>query len=141
MADDRSDREQIRDVLIQYATGIDTQDWARFRTCFTPDVHADYGAIGVWNDVDGITEYMATTHRDMFSTKHMMSNIAIDQQGDEASVVSYVHAVLAITEDPPMWVDAVGEYVDQFVRTAEGWRIRAREFHMTRVVMSDQATP
>jgi hypothetical protein len=29
MAADGSDREQITDVLIRYATGIDTRDWPR----------------------------------------------------------------------------------------------------------------
>jgi 3-phenylpropionate/cinnamic acid dioxygenase small subunit len=131
-----SDREQISDVLIRYATGIDSRDWNLFRTCFTPDVKADYGEVGAWNDVEGITQYMEATHKDMASTNHMISNIAIDQRHDEATATSYVHAVLALTEDPPAWVDAVGKYVDEFVRTPDGWRIRARTFRLTRVISS-----
>jgi 3-phenylpropionate/cinnamic acid dioxygenase small subunit len=141
MADDRSDREQITDVLIRYATGIDTRDWALFRTCFTADVHADYGAVGVWKGVDAITDYMDATHKDMVATNHMMSNVAIDENGDAATVTSDVHAVLAFSEQPPEWVDAVGRYVDEFVRTGDGWRIRARTFRLTRVVMSDPPAP
>jgi 3-phenylpropionate/cinnamic acid dioxygenase small subunit len=139
MADVHSDREQISDVLIRYATGIDTRNWPLFRTCFTPDVHADYGHIGVWYDVDGITEFMTTAHRDMSGTKHMMSNFVIDVNGDEASAVSYVHAVLVLTDEPLSWVDAVGHYVDQFVRTPDGWRIRERKAYLTRSLTSDQA--
>jgi len=40
---ERSDHELITDVLVRYATGIDTKDWTLFRTCFTNDVSADYG--------------------------------------------------------------------------------------------------
>jgi hypothetical protein len=62
MHHDRSDHELIGDVLVRYATGIDTKDWPLFRTCFTDDVNADYGDIGVWNGVDEIAEYMAAAH-------------------------------------------------------------------------------
>jgi hypothetical protein len=62
MHHDRSDHELIGEVLVRYATGIDTKDWSLFRTCFTDDVLADYGDIGVWNG-DAITEYMAAPTR------------------------------------------------------------------------------
>lgn len=139
MRDDRSDREQITNVLVRYATGIDTLDWPLFRTCFTDDVHADYGDVGIWNDIDGITEFMATSHKDMKSTKHMMSNFVIEVDGDDASAVTYVHAVFVATEEPLVWFDAVGQYVDRLVRTAGGWRIRERKSILTRVLSSDQA--
>lgn len=135
--DERTDRDRISEVLIRYATGIDTRDWPLFRTCFTDDVHADYGEIGVWDGVDAITEYMATTHDGMADTKHMMSNLAIDLDGDTASATSYVHVVLVLTREPPAWVEAVGGYVDALVRTADGWRIRERTFTMTRLLTSD----
>jgi len=138
MVDLGSDREQITDVLIRYATGIDTKDWPLFRTCFTDDVRADYGDVGVWNDVESLTEYMRTTHEAMPNTLHMMSNIAIDLNGDAASVVSYVHVVLVLTQDPLNSVDAVGHYVDELVRTGDGWRIRERTFSLTRLLTSDQ---
>ena len=139
MADDRSDREQICDVLIRYATGIDTKDWSLFRTCFTDDVRADYGEIGVWDGVDQITEYMSVTHAAMPRTNHMMSNFAIDIDGDAASVTSYVHVVLIVSEDPFTWIDGVGQYADRFVRTADGWRIRERTYSMSRLLASDPA--
>jgi len=136
VADARADRDEITDVLVRYATGIDTKDWPLFRTCFTPDVHADYGDIGVWEGVDAITTYMDETHATMPDTKHMLTNIAIDVAGDEAAASTYVHAVLVVTRDPEVSVDAFGRYVDRFVRTPDGWRIRERTFHTTRVVFS-----
>jgi 3-phenylpropionate/cinnamic acid dioxygenase small subunit len=137
MAGPRSDHELIADVLVRYATGIDTRDWALFRTCFTPDVRADYGAdVGSWNDVDAITEYMTVMHQDMHDTKHMLSNFAIDVDGDTATASTYVHAVLVVTDDPPLWYEPVGRYVDRLVRTGGGWRIRERTFHLTRMLTS-----
>jgi 3-phenylpropionate/cinnamic acid dioxygenase small subunit len=138
MAEPPTDRERITEVLVRYATGIDTRNWELFRTCFTRDVRADYGDIGKWGDVDGITAFMAAAHEGMAATQHMMSNASIDLDGDVAAVVSYVHAVLMVTRDPPSWVDAVGRYVDRFVRTADGWRIAERTYHMTRLLRSEQ---
>ena len=138
MSAERSDHELITDVLVRYATGIDTKDWSLFRTCFTDDVHADYGPdVGVWNDVDEITEYMTVMHRDMLDTKHMLSNFAIEVDDDTASASTYVHAVLVVTDDPPLWFEPVGRYVDRLVRTPDGWRIRERTFHPTRMLSSD----
>jgi 3-phenylpropionate/cinnamic acid dioxygenase small subunit len=136
MADERADRDEITDVLVRYATGIDTKDWPLFRTCFTPDVHADYGDIGVWDGVDAITDYMAETHAGMPDTKHMLANVAISLAGDKADVSTYVHAVLVVTREPETSVDAYGRYVDRFVRSPDGWRIRERTFHTTRVAFS-----
>ena len=132
-----SDRDQIGDVLVRYATGIDRKDWPLFRTCFTPDVRADYGDIGVWADVDAMTEYMRVTHERMPNTKHLLSNVAIEVDGDTASAASYVHVVLVLCAEPLAWVDAVGQYDDQLVRTEDGWRIRERKFSMTRTLFSD----
>jgi 3-phenylpropionate/cinnamic acid dioxygenase small subunit len=136
MADARADRDAIADVLVRYATGIDTKDWPLFRTCFTPDVHADYGDIGVWDGVDAITAYMDETHVAMPDTKHMLTNIAIELDGDTATTSTYVHAVLVVSREPETSVDAFGRYVDRFVRTGDGWRIRERTFRTTRVTFS-----
>lgn len=134
-----SDREQIGDLLVRYATGIDTKDWPLFRTCFTDDVRADYGEIGLWTDVDAITEFMRVTHETMPGTQHMLSNVAIAVDGDTGSAASYVHAVLVVSAEPRVWVDAFGRYDDDLVRTGDGWRIRARTFSLTRQQVSQGA--
>jgi 3-phenylpropionate/cinnamic acid dioxygenase small subunit len=127
-----SDRDDIADVLIRYATGVDSKNWPLFRTCFTDDVHADYGDIGVWDGVDAIATWMERTHAAMPATNHMITNIAVELDGDRARATSYVHAVLAITPDSSQFVDAVGSYHDTLVRTPDGWRIRERRFVSTR---------
>ena len=44
-----TDREQITDLLIRYATALDTRDWHLFDSCFTEDAIADYGTLGGHN--------------------------------------------------------------------------------------------
>ena len=38
---DRAVRQDVADVLVRYATGIDRRDWALFRACFTEDCDVD----------------------------------------------------------------------------------------------------
>jgi len=55
---DRGDRQDICDLLVRYATGIDRRDWSLFRTVFTDPCELDYGKIGTWDTVDAVTEFM-----------------------------------------------------------------------------------
>ena len=59
--DFRADKQDIAEVLVRYATGIDRRDWELFRTCFTHDVLAEYDGIDTWTDVDAITAFMASS--------------------------------------------------------------------------------
>ena len=128
-AADRDVRQDVAEVLVRYATAIDRRDWALFRTCFTRDVHADYGDIGVWDDVEGITEYMITTHADMGHTLHRLSNVAVGVDGDTATARSYVDVIL-MGGDGKSGINAIGFYDDELVRTDDGWRIATRRFTM-----------
>jgi 3-phenylpropionate/cinnamic acid dioxygenase small subunit len=131
----QDDRVQIGDVLIRYATGIDSRDWRLFRNCWPADVDADYGDVGHFTGVDAITDAMIAMHQNMGPTYHRMTNFAIDLDGDRANVRSYVHAVIMVRpNDSTNWVDAAWHYDDVFVRTADGWRISRRTFHVGRVL-------
>jgi 3-phenylpropionate/cinnamic acid dioxygenase small subunit len=129
-----ADREQIADVLIRYATGIDFKDWALLRTCWTEDVDVDYGEVGKYSGADVITALMEQLHNAMGPTYHRLTNIAIAVAGDRATARSYVHAVLqAIPDDGASWVEALGHYDDELVRTSDGWRIARRTTSIARV--------
>jgi 3-phenylpropionate/cinnamic acid dioxygenase small subunit len=135
VSDHREDQAQISDVLIRYATGIDQRDWPLFRTCWTADVDVDYGDIGTFSGVDAITGFMARMHDGMGPTHHFMSNFVIDVEGGHAAARSYVHAILVVTQDDSAnWIDVLGNYADEFVRTVEGWRIRRRTARMARML-------
>jgi hypothetical protein len=128
------DKEQIAEVLIRYATGIDFKDWALLRTCWTEDVDVDYGEVGQYSGADAITGLMEQLHNAMGPTYHRLTNFAINVDGDRATARSYVHAVLqAIPDDAASWVEALGHYDDEFVRTSDGWRIARRTANIARV--------
>ncbi|OBG74836.1 MULTISPECIES: nuclear transport factor 2 family protein [unclassified Mycobacterium] len=126
------DRQDIADLLVRYATGIDRRDWALFRTVFTHDCELDYGEIGAWHGVDAVTEFMDTTHAPAGHTLHRLTNQVIAVDGDDGSARTYVDAVIMFG-DNQSGVNACGFYDDEVVRTAEGWRVARRRFTSVRV--------
>ncbi|MEZ0052621.1 3-phenylpropionate/cinnamic acid dioxygenase small subunit [Mycobacterium sp. MAA66] len=128
-----SDRDDISDVLIRYATGIDRRDWPTFRTAFTADCVLDYGDIGTWNGVDAVTEFMDQAHAMAGHTMHRLTNHAISIDGDTATSRTYVDGLI-MAADNVSGVNAVGFYDDVLVRTVDGWRIAQRRFTPVRVV-------
>ena len=129
---DREDSQDISDVLIRYATGIDRRDWPLFRTVFTDDCELDYGDIGTWHGVDAVTEFMEQSHAMAGDTMHRMSNQVIDVSGDRAKAHTYVDGLI-LAPDNKSGVNAVGFYDDDIVRTVDGWRIARRSFTPVRV--------
>ncbi|HEV7583401.1 MAG TPA: nuclear transport factor 2 family protein [Mycobacterium sp.] len=129
---ERDDRQDISDLLVRYATGIDRRDWSLFRTVFTDDCELDYGEIGTWQGVDAVTDFMDTTHAMAGHTLHRLTNQAITLDGDKASARTYVDAVIMFG-DNQSGVNAWGFYDDEIVRSADGWRIARRRFTQVRI--------
>lgn len=130
-----ADREDIIDLLTRYATGIDRQDWELFRSVFTDDCVLDYGQIGSWHGVDGVTDYMIQVHVPFEHTLHRLSNHAIQIDGDTATARTYVDVLLIARDAKPHKtsdVNAAGFYDDELVRTDGGWRINRRQLTMVR---------
>ena len=126
---DRETRDGVSDVLIKYATGIDSKNWELLATCFTEDVEADYGAdIGVWKGVDEIVEWMRVVHEACGHTLHRITNIAVTPAGPgQAKARAYVDA-LVLGPDNASGAHATGFYDDELVETPDGWRIARRTF-------------
>lgn len=129
---DREDRQDIADVLLRYATGIDQSDWPLFRTVFTDDCEVDYGEIGTWTGADAVTQFMEQAHAVAGRTMHRMSNQVITVAGDKAAARTYVDAVILVA-DNTSGVNAIGFYDDEVVRTKDGWRVARRRFTPVRV--------
>ncbi|API59913.1 hypothetical protein BSL82_11815 [Tardibacter chloracetimidivorans] len=120
-----ADEEDIRRVITSYATAIDGRDWVKLGQCFTEDVTADYGPIGLWNSRDELVGYMASAHDDFGQTMHSLSNFDINVTGDDAVARTYFNALLPFRDRrPPIRVS--GFYDDRLRRAGGAWRIAAR---------------
>ena len=104
---EREDRQDISDLLVRYATGIDRRDWPLFRTVFTDDCELDYGEIGVWKGVDAVADFMEKVHAMAGHTMHRLSNQAITLRGDEATARTYIDGLI-MTADNTSGVNPVG---------------------------------
>jgi 3-phenylpropionate/cinnamic acid dioxygenase small subunit len=122
-------RQAVSEVLVRYATGIDTRDWELFRTCFTADCEADYGDIGVWHGADEITEWMRDSHAPAGNTMHRITNQVVTPDGDGVRARSYVDAIV-MGPDNVHGTRACGYYDDDLVDTGTGWKIARRRFTM-----------
>src|SRR5262249_13801915 len=114
---DRDVHQDVTEVLVRYATGIDRRDWALLRSCFTDDCEADYGEIGRWRGADAITDWMKQTHAACGQTLHRITNQAVTPSGNDDAVTarSYVHAII-MAADNRTGTHAFGHYDDELVR-------------------------
>ncbi|MEY8018671.1 MULTISPECIES: nuclear transport factor 2 family protein [Mycobacterium] len=129
---DQQDRQDISDLLVRYATGIDRRDWPLFRTVFTDDCELDYGEIGAWSGVEAVTDFMERVHAPAGHTLHRLTNQAITLDGDKAMARTYVDALIMFG-DNQSGANGIGFYDDEIVRTPDGWRIARRRFTAVRV--------
>ncbi len=130
---EREDRQDISELLLRYATGIDRRDWPLFRTVFTDDCELDYGEIGAWKGVDAATEFMEQAHALLGQTMHRLSNMSITVDGDQGVVRTYLDGLM-MAPDNNIGVNAIGFYDDEVVRTADGWRIARRRYSQVRLI-------
>ena len=129
---DRDVRQDVADLLVRYATGIDRRDWKLLRSCFTDDCQADYGDVGRWRSADEITEWMRTTHEPLGPSLHRITNPAVVSDGETVTVRSYVDVVI-VGADERGGAQAAGYYDDVVVRTDDGWKIARRRYTMVRL--------
>jgi 3-phenylpropionate/cinnamic acid dioxygenase small subunit len=129
---EREDRQDITEVLLRYATGIDRRDWTLFRTVFTDDCDLDYGEIGAWQGAEAVTEFMQQAHSAVGHTLHRLTNAVIRVDGDTAEARTYVDALIMFA-DNKSGVNGIGFYDDEIVRTAAGWQVARRRFTTVRV--------
>lgn len=129
---ERDDRQDISELLVRYATGIDRRDWPLFRTVFTDDCQLDYGEIGTWSGVDAVADFMEKVHALAGHTLHRLTNQAITLHGDTATARTYIDDLI-MAGDNSSGVNAIGFYDDDIVRTPAGWRIARRCYTQVRI--------
>lgn len=122
-----ADRIAIDDLLTSYTVAIDTHDWDRLDTVFTPDAHLDYTASGGQaGSFPDLKAWLADTLPLFTAMQHFVTQKDVRLDGDEAHVRAYFLNPLVIErEDGGRWqMDVGGVYAHSLVRTADGWRSR-----------------
>ena len=127
-----SDRFEIQDLCFRYAEIIDRKDFDALRDdVFTQDAHIDYSVFG--GSVGGLEETIAFLKEAMTDQvfpahQHLNANVQVKLNGDEASgrVMCFNPQEMNVGEGNTHLFMLGLWYVDQYVRTEKGWRMRAR---------------
>jgi 3-phenylpropionate/cinnamic acid dioxygenase small subunit len=124
-----SDRIEINDLLIRYTKAIDEKDWKLLDTVFLPDAEVDYvSSGGIKGSYPEARAWLAKALAVFPVTAHYVTNSEVELQGDRAAARTAVYNPMFFkNKDGSMHHFAVGAYyVDELVRTKDGWRIAKR---------------
>ena len=122
-----SDRFEIQQLLIDYSTAIDTRQFDDLDHVFTADAYIDYRAMG---GIDGrcpeVKAWLAQVLPNFPAYAHMLGNFDVRIDGDTASsrTICFNPMVLGGEQNQILYCGLW--YDDEFIRTAEGWRMSRR---------------
>ena len=127
-----SDRFEIQDLIYRYAQLVDGREIDALRSVFTPDAHIDYSAMGgaVGNLEDTLAFLKASLTGDLFpNTQHLTANLQITVDGDmgRGRVMCFNPMDMALPNGEKQVFFLGLWYLDEYRRTADGWRISRRE--------------
>lgn len=130
--EEMSDRWEIQDLVFRYAEIIDTRDFEALREVFTEDVHVDYSAFGgsVGNLEETLAFLKASLTPELFPhTQHLNANVQVKLDGDTASgrVMCFNPMNMELPDGHSQTFFLGLWYLDEYRRTAAGWRISNRE--------------
>lgn len=121
-----SDRLEIQQLLVDYSTAIDSRRFDDLDRVFTPDAYIDYtelgGIAGTFGDVKA---WLAEVLPNFPAYFHMLGNFDIRIDGDTARSRTILFNPMKLGEDDQIMFCGLW-YDDEFVRTAEGWRMTRR---------------
>ena len=124
-----SDRLEIEDLIVEYADTVDQADLLRLDKVFTCDAFVDYsaygGAVGSYADA---REFLAQSLPMFKHTQHMISNFQIKLEGDRATgkIMCFNPMQLELGKQEQAVFFIGLWYLDEYVRTGEGWKIAKR---------------
>jgi hypothetical protein len=131
-----SDRLEIQDLVWRYSEIIDAKDFDKLREeVFTPDAFIDYSTFGgSKGDLESTIAFLHKAMKIFPAHQHLNANIQIKLQGD-APAPTATGRVMCF--NPQELAPKAGEddghiffcglwYVDEYLRTDAGWRIKNR---------------
>ena len=116
------DREEIRDLSRRYMRGLDRLDMELLASVFSDDATVDYGFFQ-----GSAADFVGFAHRalrDHLANHHMIGQMLIDVDGDEAVGEIYFqafHRIVEAGQEQDLFI--AGRYVDRYRRKDGRWRI------------------
>ena len=130
MAGDLQDKADIQDTILKYAWGIDSRDWALFRSIFADELTMDFssysGVPGSRMSADDWVAGCRSLLPGFDATQHVLTNFMIDVEGDSATAIVYMKAEHFIANSLGDNSHTLGGYyTHKLMREGEQWKIHA----------------
>jgi hypothetical protein len=135
-----SDRDELVELVARYASVADTRDFDVLpSTVFTDPVTLDFeslrGRPAATMPLSQLLAGFKTSFASFTTTNHAITNHRITVDGDRATIRAHVRAEHWIPSElvdcgPNCWL-VVGFYVDDAVRTPDGWRLAKVKLSVT----------
>jgi hypothetical protein len=123
-----SDERSIVRGLSRFARIADTKTFDELGDVFAEDLNFDYGSGRDEHGLAALRRLMSRHLDGCGGTQHLIGSIIVDVDGDRAVSRAYVQARHQGRGElvGPVF-DSNGEYVDEWERRSQGWRIVRRE--------------
>ena len=123
------DKKATMDVMIRYATSVDTHNLERYRTCFVDDLEAVGFGNEVFPSADDFVIYVREALKQFGATQHLMGNQVVEFQegGDIAHTYTDVQATHFMADDPEVIMTLYATYFDIMIRIDGEWKICRHE--------------
>ena len=123
------DKLAVAECVYRYATGVDTRDWALYRSLFADEIEIDFSSYGpgqpaVTMAADDWVAGLKPLFGGLAATQHMMSNPLVELEGDSAEITMYVRAHHVFDpEDPESYYTIGGYYRNRLVCEGGDWKL------------------
>ncbi|MFD6161008.1 nuclear transport factor 2 family protein [Nocardia sp. NPDC060256] len=124
-----SDRLEIQDLVVAYATAIDSRDFEALGEIFVEDAYLDLTAFGgIAGKLGEMQEWLAQSLAQFPAFQHLVANSDIRIDGDRATgrVMCLNSIAMPVEGGDPRIAQLGMWYLDEYVRTPQGWRIARR---------------
>jgi len=122
-----SDRLEIQQLMIDYSNAIDQKRFDDLDRVFTEDAYIDYRVTGgIEGAFPEVKAWLKEVLPNFPAYYHMLGNVDIRIDGDSAAsrTICFNPMVFNAEEKQILFVGIW--YVDEFTRTADGWRMNKR---------------
>lgn len=137
IADQTATKLAIAEAYSNYATGLDTKNWAMVRECFCDEVYIDYGSISaptgdpaIPRKADDWLQILTGTLAGFDMTQHSITNHRYEFMGDSVRCTAYLVAEHLMFDSPMMplandgqFITVSGYYTNDYVVERGHWRI------------------
>jgi 3-phenylpropionate/cinnamic acid dioxygenase small subunit len=115
----------INQLLAHYGHLVDAAQWERFDEIFTSDAVLDFRGVNVPEVMQGLDAVVAFYRDANHPSAHHCTNVYVFADAGAIRVRSkFLAPYTRAQHSPSRWYG--GDYDDEVVRTAAGWRIQSR---------------